>query len=123
MRLPDSRDAAERILAAFIERGKAHREIHDREAELRFIDGLQTRGRRFLDAWERIVRRAAEGAGGRIYSSLDRTPAQGNAVMWTPPDDKPDDHHERLFVAPMSMRDVEAETHVWMRYAPLDEGR
>lgn len=123
MKLADNRDAAEQILDAFIERGKRHRQTHDREAETRLINELRVRGRRFLDAWETIVRRATEGAGARIYSPLDRTPATGSSVMHAPTDDRPDDHQERLFVAPMSMRDVESETHVWMRYAPLDEGR
>jgi len=123
MEISSNREAAERLLDAFIERGLAHREIHDRVAEQRLIDELRQRGRRFLDAWETVVRRANEGAGALCYSKLDRATGAGRAVMHTAIDEKPSDHQERQFAAPMSMRDVESETHVWMRYAPLDEGR
>ena len=123
MKLGENRDAAERILEAFVRRGKLHRLIDEREVELRLIGELQKRGRHFLDAWETVVRRSSEGAGTRIYSSLERAQKLGNPVMHSPTDDKPENQQERLFVAPMSMRDVEPETHIWMRILPLDEGR
>lgn len=43
--------------------------------------------------------------------------------MFFATDDPPDDHDERRFVAPTSMRDVEPSTHIWLRFAHLDERR
>ncbi len=41
--------------------------------------------------------------------------------MYFPTDPRPDDSDERRFVAPTSMRDVEPSTHIWLRFAQLDE--
>ena len=39
--------------------------------------------------------------------------------MYFPTDPRPDDSDERRFVAPTSMRDVEATTHVWVERRKL----
>ena len=93
------------------------------EAEERIENELRARGRNFLDAWERVMDRAREGASDRTYSDFDRAKSEGKAVMYMATDDPPDDLDERRFVAPTSMRDVEASTHLWLKYRQLDEGR
>ena len=123
MRLHQNRTLAEDILEAFVQRGRKHRDWYDLAAEQRLENELRTRGKGFLDAWERVIDRAVEGAAERTYSSFDRAKSQGKAVMYTATEDPPDDLDERRFVAPTSMRDVEDETHLWLRFAPLDEGR
>lgn len=123
MRLHDNRSLANDILEALVGRGKRHREWHDAEAEDRIEAELRARGRNFLDAWERVADKAKEGAAERTYSDLDRAKAEGTAVMYFATDDPPDDLDERRFVAPTSMRDVEPNTHIWLRFAQLDERR
>ena len=123
MRLHANRALADDILEVLVTRARRHREWHDATAERRIEDEIRARGRSFLDAWERIIARASAGAGDRIYSDLDRAKHQGKAVMFFATDDPPDDHDERRFVAPTSMRDVEPSTHIWLRFAQLDERR
>ena len=79
-------------------------------------------GANFLDAWERVVDRAKAGAAERTYSPYDMTTSEGKALLHTVTDERPVDFDERRFVAPTSMRDVEPETHIWLRLAQLDEG-
>ena len=121
MRLHQNRSLAEDVLEVFVDRGRRHREWHDAEAEERVENELRARGRSFLDAWERVVGRATEGAAERVYSGFDRAGEQGKPVMYTATDDPPADLDERRFAAPTSMRDVEPSAHVWLRLKPLDE--
>jgi hypothetical protein len=121
MALHDNRARAEEILKELVERGREHREWHDAEAENRIRDELRTRGKHFLDAWERIIDKAHKGAADRTYSAFDHVRAEGKSVMYTATDERPPDLDERLFVAPTSMRDVEPNTHFWLRFAQLDE--
>ena len=123
MRLHANRPLADDILEVLVARAKHHREWHDATAERRIEDELRARGLSFLDAWERVIVRARAGAGDRTYSDLDRARNEGKAVMYFATDDPPDDTDERRFVAPTSMRDVEASTHLWLRFAQLDERR
>jgi superfamily II DNA/RNA helicase len=134
MRLHNNRSLADEILEVLVARAKRHREWHDKTAERRIEDEIRARGRSFLDAWERVAIRANKpyqghvdqddpGGGDRIYSSLDRAKHEGKPVMFFATDDPPDDHDERRFVAPTSMRDVEPSTHLWLRFAQLDERR
>jgi len=127
MRLHANRALADDILEVLVSRAKRHREWHDEAAERRIEDEIRARGLSFLDAWERVAIRAAGGddSGGaqRTYSDLDRARHEGKAVMYFATDAPPDDHDERRFVAPTSMRDVEPSTHVWLRLAHLDERR
>lgn len=123
MQLQQNRPLAETILEVFVSRGSKHREWHDQDAQLRMENELRARGKRFLDAWERVIDRAVDGAAQRTYSGLDRSKNLGKPVMYMATDDPPDNMDERSFAAPTSMRDVEAETHLWLRFKPLDEGR
>lgn len=128
MRLHQNRALAEDVVEVLVTRAKHHREWHDSTAERRIEDELRARGLSFLDAWERVIDRAARldadgGAAERIYSDLDRAKHEGKPVMYFATDDKPDDSDERRFVAPTSMRDVEPSTHLWLRFAQLDERR
>ncbi|HRI08052.1 MAG TPA: helicase-related protein, partial [Nannocystaceae bacterium] len=123
MRLRSNRALADEILEALVLRARHHREWHDDEAERRIEGEIRARGRAFLDAWERVVARAREGGADRTYSDLDRAGNEGKSVMYFATDDPPDDHDERRFCAPTSMRDVEASTHIWIRFAQLDERR
>jgi hypothetical protein len=123
MRLHSRRARADEILEALVLRARRHREWHDDDAERRIADELRTRGRAFLDAWERIIARAREGSAERTYSDLDRAGHEGKSVMYFATDDLPDDHDERRFCAPTSMRDVEPSTHIWIRFTQLDERR
>jgi hypothetical protein len=121
MRLHQNRPLADRVLEALVTRGRRHREWHDAEAEQRIADELRARGRNFLDAWERVMDRAKAGAAERTYSGLDRRKAEGKPVLHTATDDAPSDLDERRFVAPTSMRDVEPNCHVWLRFRQLDQ--
>jgi hypothetical protein len=116
-----NRPAAEQILAWMVARARGHRNFHDDEAETRIADLVRARGRAFFDAWERVVDRAKSGAATRTYSRNDRSGSEGLPVLFTAGDDPPDDHDERYFQVPTSMRDVEPNAHVWLRFKQLDE--
>lgn len=120
MALHPHRPAAENVLSWLVERARLHRDWHDEEAEQRIAAQVRARGRHFLDAWERIVEKAAEAAVERTYSPYDRTGAQGKALLFTATSELPDDTDARQFEAPTSMRDVEPGVHVWIRFKPLD---
>ncbi|PRP97854.1 hypothetical protein ENSA5_30870 [Enhygromyxa salina] len=123
MHLHDNRSRADKILEALVTRGRKHREWYDDDAEKRIRDELRARGKHFLDAWERVVERANTATVNRTYSVMDRARDEGTSVMFTATDDPPDDLDERRFMAPTSMRDVEPNTHIWIRFAQLDERR
>jgi hypothetical protein len=120
MRLHQNRERANAILEALIARARRHRHWQDAEGEERMAGELRARGRHFLDAWERVVQRARDAAAERTYSEFDRATEQGKEVLRTATAERPDDLDERRFVAPVSMRDVEPSTHIWIRYKPLD---
>jgi hypothetical protein len=120
MHLHPHRPKAEQILEKLILRARGHREWPDDGAETRIADLIRARGKSFLDAWERVVDKAITGAGGRTYSRMDRA-GRDVALLFTANDDPPDDHDERHFQAPTSMRDVEPSIPMWLRFKPLDE--
>jgi len=122
MNLHEHRARAEAILEELVARGRRHREWYDSSAEDRIESELRARGKNFLDAWERVIGRAVQGASNRVYSNFDRAKDQGKAVMYVATEDVPGDFDERKFCAPTSMRDVEPTTHLWLRFKPLDEG-
>jgi hypothetical protein len=68
-----------------------------------------------------VVDRAKSGAATRTYSRNDRSGSEGLPVLFTAGDGPPDDHDERYFQVPTSMRDVEPNAHVWLRFKQLDE--
>jgi hypothetical protein len=121
MKLHENREQANEILEVLVARGREHRDWADVTAEERIEAELRARGKNFLDAWERVVEKAKEGAAERVYSTHDRAKSEGKAVLYMATDDKPEDLDERRFCAPMSMRDVEPNTHIWLRFRQLDE--
>jgi hypothetical protein len=121
MHLHEHRPLANQILEELVTRGKRHRDWPDAQAEARIEEELRARGKNFLDAWERVIAKTHEGTGSRTYSDLDGARNEGKALMYFPTDRRPDDFDERRFVAPTSMRDVEPNTHIWLRYSQLDE--
>ena len=121
MRIHEERPAAEQLLEQLVLRAQNHREWRDVEAERRIADYVRSRGRNFLDAWERVIASAKKGAGERTYSELDRRKHEGKPVMYMATDPTPVDRDEQKFAAPTSMRDVEATAHVWVRFKQLDE--
>lgn len=121
MEIHDKRPAAERVLAKLVARARGHRDFRDGEAEARLADYISRRGKSFLDAWERVIDSAKKGTGTRQYSELDGVKAAGKWLLYTATDEAPTDRDEREFLAPTSMRDVEASVHVWVRLKQLDE--
>ncbi len=120
MRLHENRQLAEDILELLVQRGARHRKWEDLTAEERIQNELRTRGKNFLDAWERVVQRAQAGAAERTWSKMDKRKQEGVPVLHTANDEPPQDLDEHKFQAPTSMRDVEASTHLWLRFADLD---
>ena len=51
---------------------------------------------------------------------MDKRKQEGVPVLHTANDDPPQDFDEHKFQAPTSMRDVEASSHLWLRFADLD---
>ena len=123
MQLHPNRAQAEAILTWVVRRAQRHRQWHDAGAEDRIRDLISARGKSFLDAWEKVIKRAVEGASTRTYSRNDRVGNEGLALLFAAGEEPPPnlDHDERQFRAPTSMRDVEPSVHVWLRYKPLDE--
>jgi hypothetical protein len=120
MELHKRRATADELLTWMVHRAAKHRRHPDDAAEKRIADQVRARGRNFFDGWERVVDKAREGGGSRTYSDFDRAKHEGKAVLFTANADPPDDHDERRFQAPISMRDVEPSVHVWVRFQPLD---
>src|SRR5690606_28499853 len=98
-------------------RGREHRQWHNLEAEERIAHELRTRGKNFLDAWEKVMERAVEGAAQRTWSKMDKKKKDGLPVLHTATDDQPQDLDERRFQAPTSMRAVGPSTPIWLRFA------
>lgn len=121
MKLHDNRPLAEQVLEALVARGRKHREWYDHDAEERIANELRARGKNFLDAWERVVDRAVEGAAQRTWSKQDKRKSEGVPLLHTATDDPPQDLDERRFQVPTSMRDVEPSTHIWLRFTDLDK--
>jgi hypothetical protein len=121
MQIHAKRAAVEVLLEKLVVRARKHRDWWDDDAENRIADHVRRRGRNFLDAWERVIEAALKGAGARTYSDLDRAKHLGPALLFSATDEVPTDIDARQFEAPMSMRDVESTSHVWVRFKPLDE--
>ena len=121
MKMHENRPRAEQLLEWLIDRARHHRDWQDETAETRLAELIRKRGKRFMDAWERVIDKAIEGAGARTYSKNDRSGSEGLPLMFTANDDEPSDYDERNFQASTSMRDVEPSVHVWLRFKQLDE--
>jgi hypothetical protein len=121
MRIHEQRPLAETVLEVLVERGRKHRDWHDTDAEERIAAELRARGKNFLDAWERVIDRAIEGAAERTWSRQDKRKQEGVPLLHVATDEPPKDLDARRFQAPTSMRDVEPSTHIWLRFADLDK--
>jgi len=121
MEIDANRPEAERILEWMVNRARSHRLFADKDAESRIEEHVRRRGQHFLDDWQKVIARTREGAGSRIYSKNDRRDREGIALLFTAQDPPPDHFEERHFQAPTSMRDVEPNVHVWVRFKALDE--
>lgn len=121
MRLPENRALAETILEVLVRRGARHRKWDSTDAEERLEAELRARGKKFLDSWKKVVERAKSGAGQRTWSRFDKKKSEDPPLLHTANDETPSDLDERRFQAPTSMRDVEANTHLWIRFADLDK--
>jgi hypothetical protein len=121
MEIHEKRAAVESVLERLVSRARGHRYFRDVAAEVRLADYVSRRGKSFLDAWERVIDAAKQGAATRQYSELDGKKAAGKWLLYTATDEAPNDRDEREFLAPTSMRDVEPSVHVWVRFKQLDE--
>jgi len=123
MEIGHHRPDAERILEWMVARARSHRIFPDKDAESRIEEHLRRRGKSFLDDWQKVVLRTREGAGARTYSKNDRKDREGIPVLFTAQDPPPEHFEERHFQVPTSMRDVEPNVHVWVRFQALNEGK
>jgi hypothetical protein len=113
------RGLGEAAVAALVERAKRHRSL-DAAVLKRLADDLEQMGEALLDCWERLVRQAREGGGGRRYSPFDLDRQGGPPLLFTALDDAPTpDPDSDRFEAPTSMRDVEPTVHLWLQRQPL----
>jgi hypothetical protein len=118
-KLHEHRAQADAVLEKLVERGRCHREW-DEDGEQAISAELRSRGRNFLDVWERVIEASRQGGADRVYAANDGPRDEGKAILHTATDPIPDSNDERRFVAPMSMRDVEPSTHLWLRFKHLD---
>lgn len=80
---------------------------------------ILARARNLLDAWDRVVTESREDAAtDRCYSPFDRN-RRGKPLLRTALDTEPASDDEAKFVAPTSMRDVEAPIHLWVQRSAL----
>lgn len=115
------RAVANRMVEALAARAARHGALDARDHD-RLRDVLRKRGAHLLDAWEMIVTTARdEGAARRSYSRFDQERKAGKPLLhMVIDDDRPAEHSdEALFVAPTSMRDVEASVHLWIQRGAL----
>jgi hypothetical protein len=113
--------AAVRALA---ERAGMHDEM-TAEEHSRLVSAVEAQAEHLLDTWEKLVKRAREeGAARRSYSRFDKDRTAGRPLMSTVIDEDQGDRsrEEREFIAPTSMRDVEASVHLWLERRQLGGG-
>ncbi|MEI8258437.1 MAG: helicase-related protein, partial [Deltaproteobacteria bacterium] len=111
-------EACVKILADRAARHSTRLEADDSE---RLAESVRDRGRKFIEAWEKLVKEAREAATKRSYSPYDRDKAAGKPLLFSPVDDNIPDPHtlDARFVAPTSMRDVEESVHLWIERRAL----
>jgi hypothetical protein len=117
MNLGDHREAATAAVNRLAARAALQPGLSGTDAAA-LAAALEGRGQGVLEAWERLIASAREGAFQRSYSyfeskdrSLLRTALDSDGA--SPGAD------ELLFTAPTSMRDVEPVTHLWLRPGAL----
>lgn len=119
-RLGRYRDMAGAVVDVLAERARVHDED---EAGERLAHALRERGNAVLDSWEQVLASAIEGSGQRRYSPYDEA-KEGKALLRTLEDAREGvTEHERKFIAPTSMRDVEGAVHVWVDRSMILGGR
>jgi hypothetical protein len=119
-RLGRYRAQAEAMVDVLAERARVHDED---EAGERLAHALRERGNAVLDSWEQVLASAVEGSGQRRYSPYDEA-KEGKALLRTLEDAREGvTEHERKFIAPTSMRDVEGAVHVWVDRSMILGGR
>jgi hypothetical protein len=107
--LEHHRASAAKAVDALVARA---RELHDET----FAAAMKDRAENLLDDWEAAVRETREGGGRRVYSGLEKV----DAVSLKPllrgvlDEELAYDQAEARFIAPTSMRDVEASVHLWI---------
>jgi len=81
-----------------------------------FAAALQDRAENFLDDWEAVVRQTKEAGGQRIYSGFEKVDATSLKPLLRGALDEELQYNqeEARFIAPTSMRDVEASVHLWI---------
>ncbi|HJX54398.1 MAG TPA: DISARM system helicase DrmA [Polyangia bacterium] len=79
----------------------------------RLGEAIFGRCKHLLDTWQRIARKATEGAGERVYSPYDRECRNKKALLHTVLEENATEDEED-FSAATSMRDVEPSVHLWV---------
>jgi hypothetical protein len=104
------RHVAEAMVSALAERARHHSDRH--LAQL--AEDLSKRGKALLDSWEAILDAAIEGGGTKHYSGFDEDRTGTPLLITADKRDEMKTAAERKFVAPTSMRDVEASVNVFV---------
>lgn len=121
MLLAEYRKAAEAALQTIGERCQEQPGLGLGQSQMREkVDSVIARGRNLLDAWQRLVDQARDGAGVRSYSPYDKD-KKGKSLLFTILDeDRPEPgSDDAKFAAPTSMRDVESSVHLWIERKSL----
>ncbi|HQY63614.1 MAG TPA: DISARM system helicase DrmA [Polyangiaceae bacterium] len=103
---------AERIAETFAVRAKVHARA-ERDDEARLTQNVRDGVLNLLGAWKKVV---GEHESKLRYSPLDGKKTGDRSLLFTKTDADPESMSPdaRRFAAGMSMRDVEASTHVWL---------
>ncbi|MFO0675877.1 MAG: DISARM system helicase DrmA [Polyangiaceae bacterium] len=113
------RDLTERVISALAKRA-AEQPLHGIEdkalEQSRISDTFTRRAASLLDTWKALMAKARSGEGERVYSDFDLE-GSGRALLKLKKEG--DSTDEDRFVAPMSMRDVEPSTHIWVQRSHL----
>jgi hypothetical protein len=97
--------------------------LKERSEEITSLNGQDTllastvakRTQNLLDAWQRIVSQAKQGAGTLSYSRFDKDKGTKSMLYMALDEEKPNEGtDEAKFQAPTSMRDVEPVVHLWL---------
>ena len=108
--------AGNAAVAAIADKARSQPRRGDAADGERLGDEIHGRCKHLLDTWQKIVRRAAEGGGERVYSAYDVDCRNDKALLHTVLDADPAfmTEGEEDFSAATSMRDVEPSVHFWI---------
>lgn len=80
-----------------------------------FVHQVKQRARNLLETWELIVSSTPDAPVKKRYSKFDKDNPGGSPLLFQVTDENaPEEHRERRFCAPTSMRDVEETAHLWV---------